>query len=542
VFNLGDGRDVINENGDSSADVDRLVFGAGIAASDISISRSGNDLVLKHVNGQDQVTISRWFSTTDTRFQVERIEFVDGTLWAREYVSASSLQLTGSEGDDVLTGVTAAFNQLLSGLGGNDTLTGGAGNDRLEGGKGNDVLAGGNGGDIYVFNLGDGRDVINENGDSSADVDRLVFGAGITASDISISRSGNDLVLKHVNGQDQVTISRWFSSTDTRFQVERIEFVDGTVWARTDVSAPLLQMTGSEGDDVLTGVTAAFNQVLSGLGGNDTLTGGAGNDRLEGGKGNDILAGGNGGDTYVFNLGDGRDVINENGDSSADVDRLVFGGGIASSDISISRSGNDLVLNHGNGDDRVTVNNWFLSTSARYRIERLEFADGFVWTSDQVTSQASTNGNDSLLGSSGNDRLQGGKGNDYLQGTEGNDVYIFSAGDGQDIINNASTSPGDVDVLRFDGLTPQNLWLSRENDNLVIDALGSDERVTISDWYKSPAQQLDVIQAGSVALYASAVDNLVSAMASFGAPAGGEVNLTQAQRDQINLVIATNWQ
>ena len=33
-----------------------------------------------------------------------------------------------------------------------------------------------------------------------------------------------------------------------------------------------------------------------------------------------------------------------------------------------------------------------------------------------------------------------------------------------------------------------------------------------------------------------------NAMAAFGAPAGGEVVLTQTQRDQVNLVIAANWQ
>ncbi|KJZ34004.1 hypothetical protein VC35_27905 [Pseudomonas fluorescens] len=146
------------------------------------------------------------------------------------------------------------------------------------------------------------------------------------------------------------------------------------------------------------------------------------------------------------------------------------------------------------------------------------------------------------MGSSTNDRLQGGKGNDLLQGGEGSDIYLFTAGDGQDIINNLSTTPNDIDVLNIDGLTPQNLWFSRENNNLVIDARGSEDRITVKDWYINPAQQIDVIQAGSTALYANAVDNLVNAMAAFGAPAGGEINLTQAQHDQLNVVIATNWQ
>lgn len=37
------------------------------------------------------------------------------------------------------------------------------------------------------------------------------------------------------------------------------------------------------------------------------------------------------------------------------------------------------------------------------------------------------------------------------------------------------------------------------------------------------------------------VDNLVNAMAAFGVPAGGEINLSQVQRDQLDVVIAANW-
>ncbi|MCI0998440.1 hypothetical protein HWD95_31570, partial [Pseudomonas corrugata] len=77
-------------------------------------------------------------------------------------------------------------------------------------------------------------------------------------------------------------------------------------WTSAALSAQLLQLTGGAGDDVLTGIGAAFKQVLSGGGGNDTLTAGTGDDQLVGGTGNDTLNGGAGSDTYVFNLGDGR--------------------------------------------------------------------------------------------------------------------------------------------------------------------------------------------------------------------------------------------
>ncbi|MFJ4371708.1 calcium-binding protein [Pseudomonas japonica] len=578
LFELGDGRDIINDDtAYYSGNIDVLRFGAGISVSDITISRSGDHVILAHSNGQDQVTIRNWFASGDDRYKLERIEFADGTSWNSAAVAAPLLVTTGSAGNDVLTGPSTG-NQTLSGLAGNDTLTSGsgndvldggsgndtlnanAGNDQLSGGQGDDVLNGGTGSDLYLFELGDGRDIINDDtAYYSGNVDVLRFGAGISASDISISRSGDHVILAHSNGQDQVTLRNWFTSSDDRYKLERIEFADGTSWNSAAVAAPLLVTTGSTGDDVLTGPSTG-NQTLSGLAGNDTLTSGsgndvldggsgndtlnanAGNDQLSGGQGNDVLNGGTGSDLYLFELGDGRDIINDDtAYYSGNIDVLRFGAGISTSDISVSRSGNHVILAHSNGQDQVTVQNWFTTSDDRYKLERIEFADGASWTSAQVASRASTAGNDTITGSSSNDRLQGGKGNDLLQGGEGSDRYVFIAGDGQDIINNLSTSPNDVDVLGIEGLTAQSLWFSRDNDSLVIDARGSEDRITIKDWYVGQAQQVDVIQAGSQALYANAVDSLVSAMAAFGAPAGGEIILNQTQQEQLNAVIATHW-
>ena len=49
---------------------------------------------------------------------------------------------------------------------------------------------------------------------------------------------------------------------------------------------------------------------------------------------------------------------------------------------------------------------------------------------------------------------------------------------------------------------------------LVIDVSGSEDSITIQDWYANSAQQLDVFQAGGSSLYANQVDSLVNAMAA----------------------------
>ena len=521
-FNLGDGQDIILDNQSYTTggmNTDRLVFGAGIAASDITAQRSGNDMVLRHVNGTDQITVQNWF--TNNQYVIERVEFADGTVWTAAQVTEASRTVYGTSGNDTMYGGVGV--NIMNGLGGDDllandnvetsnTLLGGAGNDTLrvtfwtnantfEGGTGNDNITGGYSADTYRFNLGDGQDIILDNQSYTAggmNTDRLVFGAGIAASDITARRSGNDMVFSHGNGTDRITVRDWFQ-TNGQYVIERVEFADGTVWTAAQVTEAGRTVYGTAGNDTIYGGVGV--NIINGGDGNDllandvvetssTLIGGAGNDTLrvtfwtnantfEGGTGNDNITGGYNNDTYRFNLGDGQDIILDNQSYTTggmNTDRLVFGAGIAASDITAQRSGNDMVLRHVNGTDQITVQNWF--TNNQYVIERVEFADGTVWTAAQVTEASrtvyGTSGNDTmyggvgvnimnglggddllandnvetsntLLGGAGNDTLrvtfwtnantfEGGAGNDNITGGYSADTYRFNLGDGQDAI------------------------------------------------------------------------------------------------------------
>lgn len=158
--------------------------------------------------------------------------------------------LEGMGGDDQLKGGNA--NDVLYGDDGNDKADGGNGDDFIDGGAGNDTLNGGNGEDV-IFG-GDGNDDIN--GGNNSDV---LFGEG-----------GNDR-LDGGNGGDL--------------------------------------LDGGDGNDQLSG--GNDNDTLYGGAGSDELSGGNGVDTLIGGTGNDILSGGNGGDFFIFNLGDGQDIITD---------------------------------------------------------------------------------------------------------------------------------------------------------------------------------------------------------------------------------------
>lgn len=94
----------------------------------------------------------------------------------------------------------------------------------------------------------------------------------------------------------------------------------------------------------------------------------------------------------------------------------------------------------------------------------------------------------------GHDLLYGGAGDDTLSGGAGNDTYVFNAGDGRDTINN---SGGGDDLLLFQDINPAELWFGKSGSHLVIGLVGSQDQVTVNNWYSGDAYKIDTIQAGS---------------------------------------------
>ena len=92
----------------------------------------------------------------------------------------------GSILDDTLIG-----NRLAN------KLYGGEGQDELHGGRGHgDILKGGKGNDTYVYQLGDGNDIIRESGAGGRDTIEIHSHYGINAlADMRFRRSGRDLVI-----------------------------------------------------------------------------------------------------------------------------------------------------------------------------------------------------------------------------------------------------------------------------------------------------------------------------------------------------------
>ncbi len=123
--------------------------------------------------------------------------------------------------------------------------------------------------------------------------------------------------------------------------------------------------------------------------------------------------------------------------------------------------------------------------------------------------------NDSIEGGAGDDILDGGAGNDMLVGGSGDDIYLFSRSGGQDMINNFAFWSDDVDTLSFTDVAYDDLSFNRIWTDLVIDVAGTDDQVTVKNWFRGEAYQLDTIETSDMVLQNDQVNQLVNAMAVF---------------------------
>ena len=549
TFNLGDGAKVIADWGG----VDSLTFGAGISKADIVKSRSGVDLVLRHTNNVDQVTLVDWFNDVDT--QIETFSFsATGESFTRAELTDPFLTLTGTAGDDVFTGGDA-YNETFTGLAGNDQISGGAGDDTITGGLGNDTLAGGAGSDKYYFQAGDGADRITEVGGGA-----------------NIIQFGPNLVDKLVSTLSGGVLYSFTGTTDSVLYLP-----NGT--AQTLLK---FELNGTNGADTLAG--SSFGDIIRGLGGNDAIDGNHGEDEIFAGDGNDTVLGGIGvdylygeagddvldgnpiyekytthfyggtgndqlygdldADYYYFSLGDGQDLIIDEPVFISPTwyyslgDRVIFGAGITPENLTTTQSGGDLTINI-SASDKITVRNHV--SDSKYQLEGLVFANGFSLWGSEVAEIANTKkgtaannnlsgttandplyglaGNDSLSGLAGNDLLDGGTGNDTLNGGAGNDRYNFGIGFGQDRIID---SAGNDRVVFASGITASQIVISRSANSLVLGIAGTTDTLTIDNYLSDSNARVETFSFSDLSVLPSA-SALVSSLAGIYGTVGNDV-------------------
>ena len=302
------------------------------------------------------------------------------------------------------------INHQITGGTGEDQMSGGDGDDTIDGGQGNDALWAGNGNDLIYG--GDGNDILG----AADGNDRLFGGDG---ADMLYGGPGHDTA-SGGEGHD-------------------------TIWADSGHDS----LNGDDGNDIL-GLANGNDTALGGRG-DDTLYGSAGHDLLDGGSGRDQLWGGTGNDTLFGGSGH-----NQLGGGAGD-DHVLSGGG---DDLIYGGTGADTLEAEG-GDDQL----WGMDGMDLLYGGSGDDTLGGGRDADLLLGQG---GHDLLYGGFGADTLTGGSGADTLWGLEGADSFVFTAGGGNDVLEDFL--PG-TDELHFDlpGTSFADLILSPTSAGTLID-------------------------------------------------------------------------
>lgn len=449
----GDGNDVLS--GEAGADTisggagddtlnggleaDSMVGGVG---NDTYVVDNVGDLVTEAANeGTDRVQSSITYTLTDN---VENLTLT----------GSASINGTGNELANIITGNSGA--NILNGLGGNDTLNGNANADTLVGGEGNDVLNGEAGADLLQGDAG--NDTLNGGGEA----DSMYGGAG---DDTYVVDNAGDLVAEGADeGIDTVqsSISYKLTANVENLTLTGTANINGTGNELDNV------IVGNIGNNVLLGL--AGNDTLTGNSGNDILDGGSGADTMAGGAGNDTYVVDDAGDQVSEAVNAGTDTVQASIDYAlgSNLENLTLlgsgdlnGTGNGGNNVITGNSGNNILdggagadsLIGGAGDDTYMVDNAGDSIA-----ELTDAGTDTVLASTNYTLSAnlenliltgladvngSGNGGDNLLvGNSGDNTLYGYAGNDLLDGGLGADAMQGGAGDDTFIVDNA----GDVVV------------------------------------------------------------------------------------------------
>jgi Ca2+-binding RTX toxin-like protein len=237
----------------------------------------------------------------------------------------------GTPNDDVLPGTAEIDtidglegNDVVAGLGGSDGIVGGPGNNVIVGGPGDDTMVGGES-DMFIWNNGDGSDLV----DASGGTDVQVVNGGPARDEFRVDGdAGANTVFQRTNaGPFAITMNN-VETVDVRGLGGDDVFIVGDL-GTTDTTQAVFR--GGAGNDAFSAATSRTSVVVFGEDGDDVITTGLGNDLIDGGTGADTVVYAGGVDTVSIEL---ADVVQAPGRASA---RATFGG-------------NFLVLDFGGGD------------------------------------------------------------------------------------------------------------------------------------------------------------------------------------------------
>ena len=345
-------------------EIDRLT---GFGGNDTYLVKGG-DIIVEAVGGGIDAVLARASYVLNAGAEIETI-----AVAAQPDPYAGPVNLTGNEFGQALVG-NADVN-ILDGRGGNDTLTGGGGAD---------VLSGGTGADTFVY--------LQASDSPDAAPDRILgFQTGVDKIDLSA------LVPSAIS---------WTQQTDPS---------DGSPYYRVEVQTASGAMTirvAGDGLAMSDFISSVQSQTITGTSGDDALTGGSAGDSffLQQG-GNDNVSGGGGDDGFFFggaftaadhvDGGTGtNDQIGLQGDY-AGANALLLGPGTI--------TGVEAIVALAGFDYSITTVDANVAAGGVLKIQATQLAAGQSLT---FNGSAETDGSFMIFGGQGNDGMTGGAGND----------------------------------------------------------------------------------------------------------------------------------
>ncbi|MGQ0557614.1 MAG: putative Ig domain-containing protein [Nitrospiraceae bacterium] len=447
LFGRGSGQDTVTISGGESLAEDTIRLAPGILPADVTVATDGFNMRLQ-INGTDDF-ITAPLSPMQSEFRIGRVVFEDGTVWDSSFLLATA-RFIGTAGADTFYGTSGAdtfnggrgddlyrfidyadtiiegagegvdtiqtdvdftlpdaverltLNEMLPGVTGADPAlrpivgTGNQGDNVLIGNSADNILDGGAGSDLliggYAFetnrDLSDGNDLlIGGAGDDvlqpfGGTVGGLILSQDNFGDDVLLGGTGNDTYVLYFNDglndialENAVVVELPNEGSDTLL-VSR-DYVLGQ-------NVENLTMVGGTH-----GVGNELNNVLVGNAGANVLEGGTGDDTLAGGGGNDLLTGGTGHDTYLFNLGDGIETIDDVA-LSGEGNVVVFGEGITRSALSLSAG--SVIIHVGTGGDELhLLHSTLTDPTGSHAVDVFRFADGTEVTYAELLGGSTAN-------------------------------------------------------------------------------------------------------------------------------------------------------
>ena len=459
------------------------ITGSSLSGSNVVLKTSGGNITVKSGKDKAITVIDASGSETTKTYPESSSDSLPAGISVSGATLTASTAFTGNKIDladyaSTVTKVNAAVltrGVTIVGSAAKNSLKGGKGSDTIYGGGGNDTVSLGGGADVYVYSSG--NDLIQ---DYTAGADKIklvsttITGSSLSGSNVVLKTSSGNLTLKNGKGKAVTVIDA--SGNETTKTYPESSLPDGITVSGAVLTAGTT-FTGNKIDlaDYASTVTKVNASALSrgvsivGTADDNSLKGGKGADTISGGAGNDSVSLGGGADVYVYSSG--NDLIQ---DYTAGADKIklasasITGASLSGSNVVLKTTGGNLTVKNGKGksitviDSRGTettkvypeTSSDTLPVGLSYDSAKKVLTVGTSYGGDAIdlknyatttkTVDASkftkaikitgTNRAESLVGGSKADTLSGGKGNDTLKGNGGNDVFVYSFGDGADVI------------------------------------------------------------------------------------------------------------